>query len=381
MKFTISSSVLSQNLQAIGKVISNKSPLPILDYFLFEIEGDNLKITASDIETTLQSTLKIENVDGQNGSVSVPARRIIDSLKEFAEQPLTLSIDTLSYEITISWSSGKLSIPGVTGIGYPEQQKLSGEELTSTTITSGLLSDGISSTVFAVADDSLRPVMNGINVALSPIHITFVATDAHRLVRLVNSTVTADESSSFILPTKPAQLLRSILPKSQSAMITIEYDNKNVIFTMASHKLICRQIEGNYPNFNAVIPKDNSNKLIVDRQEFMASVRRVSVCSSLASGLIRIKITSEGIGITAQDIDYNTSAEDFIACEYSGDEMEIGFKAPFLIDILSNMHSREVQIELSDPTRPGLFIPLASEDEKEEASNILMLLMPMTING
>ncbi len=378
MKFTISSNILSQNLQAIGKVISNKSPLPILDYFLFEVEGDELKITASDIETTLQTTLKIENVDGKSGSVAVPSRRILDSIREFAEQPLTLAIDESTWEIVILWSSGKLSIPGITGIGYPEQQTIKDEAKTSTVITSGLLADGISSTVFAVADDSLRPVMNGINIALSPVNITFVATDAHRLVRFINSTVSNSESTSFILPTKPANLLRSILPKDQSAMVTVEYDDKNVIFTMASHKLICRQIEGNYPNYNAVIPKGNDNKITVDRSSFMASIRRVSVCSSQASGLIRLRLTAEGIGITAQDLDYNTSAEDFIACEYNGAEMEIGFKAPFLIDILSNIHSSEVLIELSDPTRPGLFMPVSDDSE---GSNILMLLMPMMINN
>ncbi len=377
MKFKISSTTLSQNLQAIGKVISNKSPLPILDYFLFQIEEDRLKITASDVETTLQTTLKVENVDSTSGSVAVPARRILDSLKEFAEQPLTLSIDDVSCEITVVWSSGKLSIPGVPGIGYPEQQTLDTENTTSVSLTTGLLGDGISSTVFAVADDSLRPVMNGINIAMSPVNITFVATDAHRLVRFINPTVTSSESTSFILPTKPSVLLRSILPKDNSATVVIEYDTKNVIFNLPSHKLICRLIEGNYPNYNAVIPKDNANKFTIDRQEFMASIRRVSVCSSQASGLIHLAIGGEGIGITAQDVDYNTSAEDFITCEYSGEEMEIGFKAAFLIDILSNIHTREVMIKLSDPTRPGLFIPV-NEDE-DEKSNILMLLMPMMI--
>ncbi len=377
MKFKISSTILSQNLQAIGKVISNKSPLPILDYFLFQIEEDELKITASDIETTMQTTLKVENVDGAKGSVAVPSRRILDSLKEFAEQPLTLDIDAETCEITVLWGSGKLSIPGVPGIGYPEQQSLSAEGATSVTLTTGLIGEGISSTVFAVADDSLRPVMNGINVALSPESITFVATDAHRLVRLINPTVNSANSTSFILPTKPANLLRSILPKDTAAIVTVEYDEKNVVFSLPSHRLICRLIEGNYPNYNAVIPKDNANNFTVNRTDFMASIRRVSVCSSQASGLIHLNIGEGGIRITAQDLDYNTSAEDFIQCEYNGDSMEIGFKASFLIDILSNIHTTEVMIKLSDPTRPGLFVPVA-EDE-DEKSNVLMLLMPMMI--
>lgn len=378
MKFTISSSVLSQNLQTIGKVISNKSPLPILDYFLFNIEGDELHITASDAETTLQVTLAIENVSGVDGSVAVPARRIQDSIKEFAEQPLTISIDGSSWDINIAWRSGKLSIAGITGIGYPEQRMLDSSAAISTTLTAGLFGQGIATTIFATADDTLRPVMNGINISLSPSDITFVATDAHRLVRMINTSVSTKEATSFILPAKPANLLRAIMPKDESCEVKIDYDEKNVIFTLPAYKMICRLIEGNYPNYNAVIPKNNDNKLTIDRLELLASLRRVSVCSSQASGLIRLNLTAKGIAITAQDLDYNTSAEDNIACEYIGEPLEIGFKAQFLIDILTNITTREVLIELSDATRPGLFMPVDSDDE---STSVLMLLMPMMINS
>ncbi len=379
MKFTISSSVLSQTLQQVGKVISSKSPLPILDYFLFSLSGQELKVTASDVETTLQSTLSVENSGNEDGLVAIPARRILDSIKEFAEQPLTITVDQSSWEIVISWSSGKLSIPGVTGVGYPELAEVDGAGSTTYTITSGLLGDGVATTIFATADDTLRPVMNGVNVSLSSSDITFVATDAHRLVRFISTATkgTTEEPTSFILPSKPANLLRTILPKNSAESIEVQYDAKNVIFTMESHKLICRLIEGNFPNYKAVIPTNNNNKLSVDRLEFMAAIRRVSVCSSQTSGLIRLNLTNKGITITAQDIDYNTSAEDNIKCEYSGDAMEIGFKAPFLIDILSNIHTAEVLIELSDPARPGLFMPVDAEDE---TTSVLMLLMPMMIN-
>ncbi len=378
MKFSISSSVLSHSLQAIGKVINTKNTLPILDYFLFKIEGNSLQVTASDVETTLQSYLTIENIEQVDGEVAVPARRIQDSIKEFAEQPLTITVDQSSWEIVITWSSGKLSIPGITGVGYPKQQELSQDERTSISVTPALLLDGINSTIFATADDTLRPVMNGINIALSPSDITFVATDAHRLVRYINQSVGDDKCSSFILPSKPANLLRTILPKEQNAAINIEFDAKNVIFTLPSHRLVCRLIEGNYPNYNAAIPQGNENKLTIDRLELLASLRRVSVCSSQASGLIRLNLSSNGIAITAQDLDYNTYAEDNITCDYTGNEMEIGFKAGFLIDILSNIITQEVLIELSDPTRPGLFMPVDAEDEK---SDILMLLMPMMIHA
>ncbi|MEG2728634.1 MAG: DNA polymerase III subunit beta [Mucinivorans sp.] len=358
MKFTVSSSALSQNLQAIGKVINSKNTLPILDYFLFEIKDNELKITASDIDTTLQTTIAIDNQASENGAVAVPARRILDSIKEFAEQPLTLSLDNDTWEITIAWGTGKLSIPGITGVGYPEQPSLQENETTRISVTAGLLADGIASTIFATADDTLRPVMNGINVALSPTEITFVATDAHRLVRYQNTSVTVAQAASFILPAKPSTLLRSVMPRDEKAMIDVAFDSKNVVFTLPNHRLVCRLIEGNYPNYNAVIPLNNTNNLSLDRGEFMASLRRVSVCSNQASGLVRLSLSSKGLAITAQDFDYNTSAEDNIACVYTGPAMEIGFKAPFLLDILSNIHTTEVMISLADSSRPGLFFRL-----------------------
>ncbi|MEG0602308.1 MAG: DNA polymerase III subunit beta [Mucinivorans sp.] len=378
MKFTVSSSALSQNLQAIGKVINSKNTLPILDYFLFEIKDNELKITASDIDTTLQTTIAIDNQASENGAVAVPARRILDSIKEFAEQPLTLSLDNDTWEITIAWGTGKLSIPGITGVGYPEQPSLQENETTRISVTAGLLADGIASTIFATADDTLRPVMNGINVALSPTEITFVATDAHRLVRYQNTSVTVAQAASFILPAKPSTLLRSVMPRDEKAMIDVAFDSKNVVFTLPNHRLVCRLIEGNYPNYNAVIPLNNTNNLSLDRGEFMASLRRVSVCSNQASGLVRLSLSSKGLAITAQDFDYNTSAEDNIACVYTGPAMEIGFKAPFLLDILSNIHTTEVMISLADSSRPGLFLPVDPDDEK---TSILMLLMPMMINA
>lgn len=376
MKFSISSTLLSQNLQAIGKVISSKNTLPILDYFLFDLADNQLQITASDLETTLVSMLEVDN-QGENGSVAIPARRITDSIKEFSEQPLTISVDTASWEVLISWKSGKLSIPGITGMGYPEQPALSDQESTTIDLSTEILGEGITSTIFATADDQLRPVMNGINIALSSTDITFVATDAHRLVRLQNTTITSATPSSFILPQKPATLLKNILPKDQTQLIGITFDNKNVEFVLPKYKLICRLIEGNYPNYNAVIPRNNSNVVIIDRAELMTAIKRVSVCANQASGLIKFNLTDGNLNITAQDLDYSTSAEDNLACDYQGLPMDIGFKSPFLLDILSNIHGQEVEIRLADATRPGLFLP---SNDAEHDSSILMLLMPMMLN-
>lgn len=375
MKFSISSSVLSSNLQTIGKVISSKNTLPILDYFLFELCENSLRITASDTETTLVSTLEVDN-QGGDGSFAVPARRITDSIKEFSEQPLTIAVDAESWEIVISWKSGKLAIPGVTGLGYPELTTLSDEQ-TVIEIRSEILADGITSTIFATADDQLRPVMNGVNISVTPTEITFVATDAHRLVCCQDRTVTVDQNASFILPQKPANLLKSILPKDPEQIIGVSFDSKNVVFTLPKHRLICRLIEGNYPNYNAVIPKNNDNTLTIDRTELITAIKRVSVCANQASGLIKFHLTPDNLNITAKDIDYATSAEDNILCQYEGAELEIGFKAPFLLDILTNIHSSEIEIKLADATRPGLFLPV---DTLSEDQSLLMLLMPMMIN-
>lgn len=377
MKFIISSTLLSNNLQSIGKVISNKNTLPILDYFLFNLAGNQLKITASDLETTLISTLEVDN-QGEDGIVAIPARRITDSIKEFSEQPLTLSVDKESWEVTISWKTGKLSIPGITGLGYPELPSVDETTATIFYIPAPALGDGIMQTLFATADDELRPVMNGVNIALSPKEITFVATDAHRLALFKNSNVTSDKDASFILPKKPANLLKNLLSRDDEEMITVTFDNKNAIFTLPKHKIVCRLIEGNYPNYNAVIPTNNPNKVLVDRVELLNSIKRVSVCSSQANQLIKMDLSAGNINLSAQDIDYAASAEDNITCSYEGTPIEIGFRASFLLDLLGNIHSPEVSIELADSTRPGLFFPSENDVEGE---SLLMLLMPMMINA
>lgn len=429
IKFNISSSLLSSNLQSIGKVISSKNTLPILDYFLFEISGSDLRVTASDLETTLIATLEIDN-QGADGSVAIPARRITDSIKEFSEQPLTISVDSESWEVTISWRSGKLSIPGITGLGYPEAQEVSQVDGDSSSfeIPSHILYDGIVNTIFATADDQLRPVMNGIHVALSSDGIVFVATDAHRLVKYTNSGVvlsggaaTGGDGASFILPQKPAQLLKAILSAREvkdGSGISVSFDSKNVVFLLPKHRLVCRLIEGNYPNYNAVIPQNNPHIITVDRADLIASIKRVSVCANQASGLIKFLLGDSNLNLTAQDIDYSAAAEDNIPCNYTGDSIEIGFKAPFLLDLLSNVHTDEVVMELADSTRPGLFLPATSDttatattattsdsasesNDAEETvygdsngdatdgaggdarakSGLLMLLMPMMINA
>ena len=262
MKFVVSSSALLGLLQTTNKVISSKNTLTILDYFLFYLKEGVLKITASDLETTLVGTLAVENVE-REGLIAVPVKLMLDSLKEFSEQPLTIEANESTWEIVVSWKSGKLTLPGTSGLSYPNLPELNAETKQSLALDVDTLMEGINKTIFATADDELRPVMNGVYINLEPQSVTFVATDAHKLVKYASETA-AEATASFILPKKPANLLRGLLPK-EDGEITVEFDDKNVLFRLKNQVLICRLIEGNYPNYNAVIPANNPNKVFVDR--------------------------------------------------------------------------------------------------------------------
>ena len=273
MKFTVSSSALLSLLATTGKVISNKNTLPILDFFLMELSGDELKVTSSDLETTLVGSIRVDSVE-REGTVAAPAKQMLDSLKEFPELPLTIDVNDKSWEITINWKSGSLSIPGASAVSYPSVPQLNAEKK-ELEVDVDRLVNGINKTIFATADDELRPVMNGIYINLSPEAMTFVGTDAHKLVKY-EAEVAGEISASFILPKKPANLLKSVL-LTEEGPIAVAFDSKNAQFRLKSHTLVCRLIEGNYPNYNAVIPAANPNKVLVDRQELVNGIRRVAV--------------------------------------------------------------------------------------------------------
>jgi DNA polymerase-3 subunit beta len=376
MKFVASSIDLLNHLQALSRVISSKNTLPILDNYLFKLDGKTLEITASDLETTMVTTLELENAEG-SGNIAIPAKLITDSLKEFPDQPLTFMINTDTYAVTISSENGQFSVMGQHGEDFPQLPKIKPERSLSLKITASSLVSGITSTLFATADDELRPVMNGIFMELSPSDITFVASDAHKLVRYKRKDVSAEAGASFILPKKPAGLLKNLLSKGNE-QVSVDFDDKNAFFTTASYQVVCRLVEGNYPSYNSVIPSNNPNKLLIDRVKLLNTVRRVSVFSNQASNLIRISLKGNRLTVSAQDIDFATSAVEELACQYNGDELEIGFKSTFLVEILNNIQSSEVSIELSDSSRAGLFIPFNKENENED---VLMLLMPMMINS
>ena len=375
MKFVVSSSALLGLLQTTNKVISSKNTLPILDYFLFDLKEGVLKITASDLETTLVGTLAVENVE-REGLIAVPVKLMLDSLKEFSEQPLTIEANESTWEIVVSWKSGKLTLPGTSGLSYPNLPELNAQTKQSLALDVDTLMVGINKTIFATADDELRPVMNGVYINLEPQSVTFVATDAHKLVKYASETA-AEATASFILPKKPANLLRGLLPK-EDGEITVEFDDKNVLFRLKNQVLICRLIEGNYPNYNAVIPANNPNKVFVDRLELLNAIRRVAVCSNQSTNLIKLDISKGTINLTAQDLDFSVSAQESLPCDYEGEDIVIGFKSTFLIEILSNIETTTVLVELADSTRAGVFKPVY---DQQPSNDTLMLLMPMMINS
>jgi DNA polymerase III subunit beta len=376
MKFVISSTELLKHLQLIGRVISSKNTLPILDNFLFDLSGHELHITASDLETTLVTIIDLENVTDE-GKVAVPARILMDMLKEFPEQPLTFHINMETLGIELNSENGKYNIVGQNPDDFPQVPQIKSEQETRLQLPSGLIYQGIEKTIFATAEDELRPVMNGIYVELTPENITFVATDAHKLVRYRRKDVEPGQESSFIFPKKPASLIRNILSKEDS-QVELSFDDKNVEFVLPKYRMISRLTEGNYPDYDSVIPSDNPFKLTIDRLDFYNTLKRVAVFSNQASNLIKLSLSGNQLTVSAQDLDFSVSGRETLNCQYEGDNMDIGFKSSFLQEILSNLNAQEVLVELSDPSRAGLLYPVEKDNEDED---VLMLLMPMMVES
>ena len=378
MKFVVSSTVLLSHLQAISRVINNKNSLPILDNFLLSLDGKTLTMTASDIETTLITSLEVDNAEG-GGKVAVASRLLLDTLREFSDQPLSFSINDSNLAMVITSANGSYNFIGQNGDEYPRLPELQ-DEARVLTMDVDFLSNGISKTLFCTADDELRPVMNGVYFDIYSDNITLVATDAHKLVRYKtqHTSITLgeeEEKVSFILPKKPATMLKNILPK-ESGEVEIKFDSKNAYFRLSNYTMICRQVEGRFPNYNGVIPKSNLYKIIIDRVSLLNALKRVSVFSNQGSNLIKLDFTDNQIHISAQDIDFSISAEETISCQFEGDPIKIGFKSAFLIEILNNINASDVVLELTDPSRAGLILPFENEANEE----ILMLLMPMLLN-
>ena len=376
MKFIVSSTDLLQGLLSVQKVIASKSSLPILDNFLFVLDGNTLTVTGSDAETTLKTILTINEVM-EGGEIAVPAKLLTDSLKELPTQPIEFATDNEKNIVNIIWASGSAQIPFVSAEDYPALK-----ELTNPTVIKmkgAILADGINSTLYATGDEELRPVMNGIFFDIEQESTTLVASNAHKLVYYKRNDIKSQENSSFILPKKPANILKANLAKCMDEEVEISFDSsKCAYFKFNSSLVFCKLVEGNYPAYKSVIPKNNTNVITVNRAELLNATKRVAVCSNQATGQIVFSLAANQIKIIAQDLDFSMSAHEVVGCEYEGAPMEIGFKSTFLIEILGNLSYDQICIRLSDPNRAALIQPAVQTEPEEE---ICALLMPMRINN
>ncbi len=376
MKFDVSSSALSFHLQSISKVIASKNTVPILDCFLFRLdkEARRLFITASDMETRLETSIAALNVEG-NGVFAVSAKILLDFLKELPEQPLMFDLNDDNLSTVVRYENGKYEFVGQRGDTYPQQKEMKSDAVTLT-MEAPVLLNGISRTLFATADDELRPVMNGVFFDIQPDRLIFVASDGHKLVQISSLTTRSNTRASFVLPKKSANLLRALLAR-ETGDIDIRFDENTATIRLSNFEMVCRLVEGRYPNYSSVIPTDNPNRMTVDRLYLLNALKRVSISSNPASGLVRLQLTEDELTISAQDIDFSTSAEEIVECQYAGADMNIGFKGTFLIEMLNNISASEITLQLGDASRAGVIVPTENEAGEEQ----LALLMPMMLNN
>jgi DNA polymerase-3 subunit beta len=372
MKFIVSSVGLLKKLQVIGGVINTSNTIPVLDHFLFELESSKLSITASDLETTMTTSIKVESES--KGKIAIPSKLLLDTLKTFPEQPLTFVVLD-NYIIEINSNHGKYALAYSDGEQFPKTIQL--DNPSSAKLSSEVLLKAINNTLFAAGNDDLRPVMSGVFFQLSNESLTFVATDAHKLVKYKRTDFSANETAEFIMPKKPLNLLKTILSDKEFE-IEVEYNNSNAKFVLQDTTIICRLIDGNYPNYEAVIPKENPNVLTIDRLQFLNSVKRVSIFSNKTTHQIRLKAAGAELNISAEDLDFSNKAEERLTCDYQGDDIQIGFNSRFLIEMLNNLDSTEIQLEMSLPNRAGILKPTISHSDGE---NITMLVMPVMLNA
>lgn len=372
MKFVVSTSALLKQLQTISGVIGASSVLPILEDFLFEIKNGKLTLSATDLETSMSTTVDVEAK--ANGKVAVPAKILLDTLKTFAEQPLTFNIDEKNFGVEITSDNGKYKLAGENGDDFPKIP--AAENVTQANMPSGVLARAVGKTLFAASNDELRPAMTGVFFQLDGQGTTFVATDAHKLVRYKRSDTKSSKTASFIVPKKALNLLKGALTTGDT-QVSISFNSSNAFFKFDNVSLICRLIDAKYPDYNAVIPKESTSKLSISRNGLLNSLRRIAIYSNKTTNQVVMKIAGSELTISAQDLDFSNEANERLGCTYEGADMEIGFNAKFLIEMLNTLESDEVMFELSGPTRAGILLP----GEKDENEDILMLVMPVMLNA
>jgi DNA polymerase-3 subunit beta len=374
MKFIVSSDILLKQLQVISGALQSSTPLPILENFLFELSPDSLKVSASDLETTMTTVLSVDSKE--SGRVAVPAKILLETLKTFGVTPLTFKVQKDSFQVEINSSDGKFKLTGLNAEDFPKLPVI--DKPSTIEMPSDVLSEAITHTLFATGTDDLRPVMTGVFCQFGQEGATFVATDAHRLVRYRRADIRSAKETAFIMPKKPLGLLKASLP-SASTQVKIDYNESNAFFSFENVSLICRLIDGRYPNYEAVIPLDNPNRMEIDRQSFLNSIRRVSIFSNKTTHQVKFRIAGSQVDISAEDVDFGNDANERLNCTYDGKDIEIAFNARFLQDMLNNIQSEHVQLELSLPNRAGLLSPPKAEADPH--ADLLMLVMPVMVNG
>lgn len=372
MRFIVSTSTLLKQLQSVSGALSNSTVLPILENFLFEIKDGNLTISATDLQTSMTTSLTVEAKE--NGRIAIPSRILLDTLKSLPEQPIAFNIDDNTFAIEINAGDGKYKLSGENGEDFPKIPVV--ENASSVNLPASVLAEAINKTIFAVSNDELRPAMTGVYCQLSTSNLTFVATDAHKLVRYRRKDAKAASTASFILPKKALNLLKSALP-SDDVNVSVEYNSTSAFFKFSNINLVCRLIDERYPDYEAVIPQNNPNKLTIDRQAFLGSLSRVAIYANKTTHQVRLKINGSELNISSEDIDFANEAHERLNCQYDGEDIEIGFNARFLIEMLKNLSCEEVMLEMSTPNRAGLLLP-QNGDENED---VLMLVMPVMLNS
>ncbi|GAB3180172.1 DNA polymerase III subunit beta [Telluribacter humicola] len=371
MKFVVSSSVLLKQLSAINGVVSTNPIVPILENFLFKLEGNTLTVTASDLQTVMITEIEVEA--GDKGAIAVPAKLLLDTLRGLPEQPITFNVDEETFGTEIVSDNGRYKLSGENPIDFPKTPSVNRGQ--SVELSSASLATAISNTIFATSTDDLRPAMTGVFVQIGTENATFVATDGHRLVRYRRSDIKSSSDTSMIIQRKALNLLKSCLP-SEDMVVKAEFTSSNAFFSFGNIRMICRLIDERFPDYENAIPTNNPNTLTINRAEMLNSLKRISIYSNRTTHQVRLKMTLNDLSISAEDLDYSNEANERLMCEYNGDDMEIGFNAKFLIEILSNLTCKNVTFELSAPNRAGLIIPV----EQEDYEDILMLVMPVMLN-
>lgn len=378
MRFIINSQLFLKHLSALNSVISNNNTVPIIACFHLHLEDNILTIKATDLETTMVTRIELENarVEGID-TIAVPAKLLLDMLKSLDDVPINFAVDPENYSIEISSGEGKYSLAGQNAETFPAMPEM--KDTVQTSMPASVLVNAINKTAFAASTDEMRQQMSGIFCEMTPENVTFVATDAHKLVRYRRNDIHSDESVNFILPRKPILQVKNILGANKEEFdVTIDYNNTNVFFSFDNFLIICRLVDGKYPNYEAAIPKNNPNKLTIDRQTFLNTLRRVSLFANQSTHQVRLSIKERELEVSSEDLEFSNKAHETIPCSYDGEPMEIGFNAKFLSEMITNLDTEQVLMEMSHPSRAGILFPITNGDEAKD-EDILMLVMPVML--